>query len=47
LQHAQKGFIGIDDTLAFNVSDENPQNVGVDQSTDLIFGSEREFDERQ
>src|SRR6266849_2301042 len=37
LQHAQKGFIGIDDTLAFDVSDENPQNVGVDQSTDLVF----------
>src|SRR5438445_4370899 len=31
LQHAQKGFIGTDDTRAFDVPDEDPQNVGVDQ----------------
>src|SRR5258706_2008721 len=37
LQHAQKGFIGAHDTRAFDIPDENPQNVGVDQAPDLIL----------
>src|SRR4029077_7794695 len=36
LQHAQKRFIG-PDYGAFEVPDEDPQNVGVDQASDLSF----------
>src|SRR3954453_4184118 len=36
LQHAQKRFVGFDDRT-FEVPDEDPQNVGVDQAPDLSF----------
>src|SRR5260370_21146942 len=35
-QHAQKGSVGFDDRT-FEVPDEDPQNVGVDQAPDLSF----------
>src|SRR5260370_13422962 len=36
LHHAQKRFVGFDDRT-FEVPDEDPQNVGVDQAPDLPF----------
>src|ERR1700722_3881927 len=36
LQHAQKRFVGLDDRT-FEVPEEDPQNVGVDQAPDLTL----------
>ena len=36
MQHVQKRFVGLDDG-AFEVPNADPQNVGIDQATDLPF----------